>query len=164
MLLKADRLTKIANVFQDLKIKCLIPKEFGGGYITGYYDIWDNSLKDDKGLFVEPAYSLYEIVAIWNQENESKQGNGYDVATSPTRNRSKRQDRMTPRYNTWISQNNIYIGKNLYSSDEKIDTLKYPLKLVSLSYRGSYESCKGKSFLDPKKGTVLYRKDMKNIF
>ena len=35
--LKADKLTKVANVVEDKPFKFLIPQEFGGGFIKDHY-------------------------------------------------------------------------------------------------------------------------------
>lgn len=55
---------------------------------------------------------------------------------------------------------NRLIGIDIGCYDEQVDQLKYPLKLVSVSYKGNYEDCNGRSYTDPNQGwSVLYRKD-----
>lgn len=49
-------------------------------------------------------------------------------------------------------QNNRCKGIHIGCYNEEIDRLKYPLKLVSASYKGTYEECKGKSYVDPEQG------------
>ena len=49
-------------------------------------------------------------------------------------------------------QDNRYKGIQIGCGDELVDKLKYPLKLVSLSYKGTYEECKGRSYTDPDQG------------
>ena len=47
---------------------------------------------------------------------------------------------------------NRNIGRVIGDNDEKIDKLKYPLKLVSVSFRGSYEDLDKPSYGDPNQG------------
>ena len=49
-------------------------------------------------------------------------------------------------------QNNRSKGIDIGCYDHQIDQLKYPLKLVSVSYKGTYEEC-------PKKVTVIQIRD-----
>ena len=49
-------------------------------------------------------------------------------------------------------QNNRCKGIDIGCYDDQIDRLKYPLKLVSASYKGTYEDCEGKSYGDPNQG------------
>lgn len=43
-------------------------------------------------------------------------------------------------------------GIDIGCYDKDIDKLKYPLKLVSASYNGTYEDCENKSYGDPNQG------------
>ena len=45
-----------------------------------------------------------------------------------------------------------HAGIDIGCYDNQVDILKYPLKLVSASYRGDYENCKGRSYGDPEQG------------
>lgn len=54
-------------------------------------------------------------------------------------------------YNKEIS-NNRSKGIDIGCYDHQIDQLKYPLKLVSVSYKGTYEECPEKSYGDPDQG------------
>ena len=38
--------------------------------------------------------------------------------------------------------------------DNQVDKLKYPLKLVSSSYKGTYEECEMRSYGDPDQGFI----------
>lgn len=50
------------------------------------------------------------------------------------------------------------IGIGIGCYDDQIDKLKYPLKLVSVSYTGTYEDLKGRSYGDPNQGwSPIYR-------
>ena len=51
-------------------------------------------------------------------------------------------------------QENRCKGIRIGCYDKQIDKLKYPLKLVSMSFHGTYESCKGKSYSDPHQGFI----------
>jgi hypothetical protein len=50
------------------------------------------------------------------------------------------------------TDDNRSIGIDIGCYDGQIDRLKYPLKLVSTSYKGTYEECKGRSYNDPEQG------------
>ena len=43
-------------------------------------------------------------------------------------------------------------GIDIGCYDNQIDELKYPLKLVSIEFNGTYEDCKGRSYGDPNQG------------
>ena len=49
-------------------------------------------------------------------------------------------------------QNNRCKGIDIGCYDKQVDKLKYPLKLVSASYKGTYEECAGRSYGDPNQG------------
>lgn len=49
-------------------------------------------------------------------------------------------------------QNNRSKGIDIGCYDHQIDQLKYLLKLVSVSYKGTYEECPEKSYGDPDQG------------
>ena len=47
---------------------------------------------------------------------------------------------------------NRNIGIDIGCYDDQIDKLKYPLKLVSVSFKGSYEDLDNPSYRDPNQG------------
>jgi hypothetical protein len=133
--LKADKLTKVANIVEDEPFKFLIPKEFGGGFIKDNYQGYGEIGKKEDG---SPKYDVYELLALWN----SNDGEMKEIDEETDYNR----------------RNGIDIG--CYKKD--IDLLKYPLKFVSCSYNGTYEDCEGRSYGDPNQGWgKLYRSKLK---
>ena len=56
------------------------------------------------------------------------------------------------KYGNTTLQNNRCNGIDIGCYDEQVDKLKYPLKLVSASYKGTYEECAGRSYSDPNQG------------
>lgn len=63
--LKADDLTKVANIVEGKTYKFLIPKEFGGGFIKNEYQGYGRlGVKEDGN----PKYDMYELLAFWNSE------------------------------------------------------------------------------------------------
>lgn len=141
--LKADKLTKVANVVYGSSYKFLIPKEFGGGFIKDYYqDYGQLGTKVDGS----PKYDMCELIAFWNHEmlnRELKYEGDFPLM--------KEIDEYTD-YNRCL-------GIDIGCYDEDIDELKYPLKLVSPSYKGTYEDLETYSYGDPNQGFgVLKRK------
>jgi hypothetical protein len=142
--LNADKLTKVANIAYGKPFKFLIPIEFGGGFIKDVYQDYGNlGHREDE----QPKYDMYEILAFWNHEQvkgelsyegefpKMKEGDGY------------------------TSKNRI-LGIEIGCYDKDIDKLKYPLKLVSVSYKGTYEDLETCSYGDPDQGFyVTYRKE-----
>lgn len=65
--MKADNMTKVANIVTGAPFKFLIPTEFGGGYIKDYYQDYGylDLRKNNKGE-IEPKYDLHELLAVWN--------------------------------------------------------------------------------------------------
>lgn len=123
--------------------KCLIPKEFGGGFIKDrYQDYGYLGCKDDGS----PKYDMYELLAIWNAD----QSVPFENAT--VRERLKGVDFSHPMKEiNEHTDNNRLLGIAI-SANNRIAKLKYPLKLVSASYRGAYEDCEGRSYDDPEQG------------
>ena len=147
--LKADNLTKIANVQYGAPFKFLIPEEFGGGYIKDYYQDYGYLGTKEDGT---PKYDMYELLAFWNHEIVEEYGYElqYDEEEMPM---MKEIDQ-----HTFYNRN---VGINIGCYDKQIDRLKYPLKLVSCSYKGSYEDCEGRSYNDPAQGSYpLTRKNL----
>ena len=138
--LKADNLTKIANVQYGAPFKFLIPEEFGGGYIKDYYQDYGYLGTKEDGT---PKYDMYELLALWNHEIAEEHGCElrYDGEEIPM---MKEIDQ-----HTFYNRN---VGINIGCYDKQIDRLKYPLKLVSCSYKGSYEDLDTPSYGDPNQG------------
>ena len=130
---KADELTTTENVAYGTPFKFLIPKEFGGGFIKDYYqDYGELGTKEDG----EPKYDMYELLAFWNKAEDLKFDGEYPLM--------KEIDEHTD------SNRNKGIAIGCYDND--ILKLKYPLKLVSASFKGTYEDLKTCSLGDPDQG------------
>lgn len=140
--LKADDLTNVANVAYGQPFKFLIPKEFGGGFIKDKYQDYGYLGQKENG---EPKYDMYELLAFWNHELVGS-GLKYDGEFP----KMKEIDCYTDQ--------NRSLGIDIGCCKEDIDKLKYPLKLVSSSYNGTYEDLKTYSYVDPDQGFyVVYR-------
>ena len=135
--LRADKTTKRKNLTEGDSYKILIPQEFGGGFIKDTYYDYGYVFYDTK-----KEADLYGILAYWNK----CEGMIYDGDDYPTT-----MEDILNRGNTCL-QNNRRKGINIGCYDDQIDRLKYPLKLVSASYKGTYEDCEGKSYGDPDQG------------
>ena len=130
---KADNLTQIENVAYGSKFKFLIPKEFGGGFIKDtYQDYGYLGTKENN----EPKYDMYEIQAFWNDAD--------DLRFDGVKPLMKEIDEHTI--------DNRGKGINIGCYDNEILKLKYPIKLVSVSYKGTYEGLKTCSLGDPDQG------------
>ena len=130
---KADKLTAIENVAYGTKFKFLIPKEFGGGFIKDTYQDYGYLGTKEDG---EPKYDMYELLAFWNDSEHIK----YD-GEKPL---MKEIDSYTDDNRGW--------GIDIGCYDKDILKLKYPLKLVSASFKGSYEDLDTCSLGDPDQG------------
>lgn len=135
--IRADKKTKRKNLTCGDSYKILVPEEFGGGFIKDtYYDygyvFYDTDHEAD----------LYGILAYWNK----CEGMIFDGDEYP----STMKD-ILERGNTCL-QSNRHKGIKIGCYDEQIDKLKYPLKLVSASYTGTYEECEMRSYDDPDQG------------
>ncbi len=140
--LKADTLTRVANVVYGMPFKFLIPTEFGGGFIKEKYQDYGDLRTKDNG---EAKYDMFELLAFWNANEKllSKLNwAGKENGVPPPM--MKERDTYT--------DDNRSIGIDIGCYDEQIDKLKYPLKLVSASYKGTYEDCAGRSYNDPNQG------------
>ena len=146
--LKADTLTNIANVQEGAYFKFLIPKEFGGGCITDMYQGYGYLGHKLNG---DPKYDMYELLAFWNSDmifmgDYVIDSLEYDGDFNPMKEIDKYSDK------------NRHAGIHIGCYDKDIDNLKYPLKLVSIEYEGTYEDCPGRSYGDPNQGwNALYR-------
>lgn len=153
---RAENTTKRANIINGDKYKLLVPSKFGGGYISdiyhddGYILRWglDKSCKyvDSSGMIYDGALfvpaDLYGILAYWNSCDNMR----FDSTQYP-------EDMLTIlKHGLTTMDQNRYNGIKLGIRDEFVDKLLFPLKLVSVSYRGTYESCKGRSYCDPNQG------------
>lgn len=130
---KADDLTNIENVAYGKPFKFLIPKEFGGGFIKDHYQDYGHLGIKENG---EPKYDMYEIQAFWNAPDKVSYDGEFplmkEIDEYTNRNRSR--------------------GIDIGCYDREIRKLKYPLKLVSVSFKGSYEDLDSPSLGDPDQG------------
>ena len=130
---KADDLTAIENVAQGYPFKFLIPKEFGGGFIKDKYQDYGYLGTKENG---DPKDDMYELLAFWNKAEGLKYNGEFPLM--------KERDEFT--------DHNRGLGIDIGCADEKKLKLKYPLKLVSCSYKGTYEDLKTYSLSDPYQG------------
>ena len=130
--LKADKETEIKNVVYGSTFKFLIPIEFGGGFIKDkYQDYGYLGIKNG-----EPKYDMYEILAFWNAPDKVRYDGDFPLL--------KEIDQYTD------ENRNIGIDIGCYNKD--IDKLKFPLKLVSATFNGTYEDLDRPSYGDPEQG------------
>lgn len=153
--LKADTLTDVVNIAYGYPFKCLIPAEFGGGYIEDVYQDYGYLGTKEDG---SPRYDMYELLAFWNRDmirpwhadyvwNYLEYDGEFPLM--------KEIDEHT--------DHNRGIGIDIGCYDHQMHKLKYPLKLVSTSYKGSYEDCRGISYSDPEQGSYpVLREDFLN--
>ena len=137
--MRADKTTKRNNLVEGDIYKILIPQEFGGGYIKDTYFDYGYVFEYDD---TKENADLYGILAYWNK----CEGMIFDGDEYP----STMED-ILERGNICL-QNNRCKGIDIGCYDEQIDKLKYPLKLVSASYEGTYEECDMRSYGDPNQG------------
>lgn len=140
---KADKLTAIENVAYGAPFKFLIPKEFGGGFIKDkYQDYGYLGVKEDG----EAKYDMYELLAFWN-EADVKWNEDYEKPLM------KEIDRYT--------DDNRCLGIDIGCYD--MLSLKYPLKLVSASFKGTYEDLETCSLSDPDQGFFPRKRPIKRF-
>lgn len=159
--MRADMTTQRSNLITEDSYKILIPKRFGGGYIKDRY--WDYGYINHygKAVYVDANgikhkintdADLYGLVAYMNRHMDaSLWGYKNEALWSTLRNVS--DDIMDilingDTHNQDIRTKGIVIS--YYSKD--INLLEYPLKLVSASYKHSYEDCSMKSYVDTESG------------
>jgi len=130
---KADDLTAIENIAEGYPFKFLIPKEFGGGFIKDKYQDYGYLGTKENGV---AKYDMYEILAFWNKAEGLKYNGEFPLM--------KEIDEFT--------DHNRDLGIDIGCYDKDILKLKYPLKLVSCSYEGTYEDLKTCSLSDPDQG------------
>lgn len=132
--------TKIANILHGAPFKLLIPAKFGGGYIKDHYLIC-GKISDGKGN----QYDIYELLAFWNAHMPFKGRTVGDYLLSDAG-----QIPMKPV--DIFTNTNRRIGMAIACYDDQMDALDFPLKLVSWSYKGTYEDCQACSYSDPNQG------------
>lgn len=130
---KADTLTNVENIAYGAPFKFLIPQEFGGGFIKDHYQDYGYLGTKEDG---EPKYDMYELLAFWNKAEGLKFDGEYPLM--------KEIDKYTDK--------NRNLGIDIGCYDNDILKLKYPLKLVSASFDGTYEDLDNPSFGDPDQG------------
>jgi hypothetical protein len=137
--LRADKTTKRNNLTDGDRYKILIPQEFGGGYIKDTYYDYGKIFEYDN---TRPTADLYGILAYWNKcEGMIFDGDEYPSTMRDTLERGRT-----------CETSNRYKGICIGCYKKDIDKLKYPLKLVSASYKGTYEECEMISYDDPNQG------------
>ena len=139
---KADNLTAIENVACGTSFKFLIPKEFGGGFIKDKYQDYGYLGTKENG---EPKYDMYELLAFWNKADGLKYNDEPPLM--------KEIDEYT--------DDNRDKGIDIGCYDSQIFKLKYPLKLVSASFKGTYEDLKSFSIGDPDQGFYSRKRGQK---
>ncbi len=146
--LRANVDTEKANIACGDKFACLIPKEFGGGYIEDIYQDYGNLGTKEDG---SPKYDLYELLAFWNRDAKY---NGKTIGDYLNYNGEFPNLKETDEF----TDANRSMGIDIGCYDRQIDRLKYPLKLVSVSYakNHTYEDCPYKSFRDTEQGFCSY--------
>ncbi len=168
--LKADDLTNVENIVCGKPFKLLIPQKFGGGYIKDYYQDYGRVGYKLDGT---ERYDIYELLAFWNAEMVIQSDiRTFDVAQCEyTIHKAGTKVRDILKYDGEFpsmkeidkyTDHNRYVGIAIGCYNEQVDKLEYPPKLVSASYKGSYEDCHGKSYGDPNQGwTPRYRNQRK---
>ena len=146
--MKADTLTNTANILEGAAFKFLITKEYGGGFIKDYYQDYGYLGHDNE----QHEYDMYELLAFWNQNALYKSGRVKDyLQFNGDFPKMKKIDQYTA--------DNRTIGINIGCYNYDINLLRYPLKLVSCTYKGTYEDCKGRSYNDPEQGWIAIKRD-----
>ena len=131
---KADSLTEIENVAYDTSFKFLIPIEFGGGFVKDKYRDYGRLGVKENG---DEKYDMYELLAFWNNadvewDKDYEKPSMKEIDQYTDKNRNK--------------------GISIGCYDNEILKLKYPLKLVSVSFKGTYEDLSTCSLGDPDQG------------
>lgn len=121
-----------------------MPVLFGGGYIEDLYNGYGLMGCRENG---SPEYDLYELLAFWNKDTKY---NGKTIGDY------LKYDGEFPnlKETDGFTDANRSMGIDIGCYDRQIDRLKYPLKLVSVSYakNHTYEDCPYKSFKDTEQG------------
>ena len=135
----ADKETNIENIAYGKTFKFLIPKEFGGGFIEDNYQDYGYLGTKKDGT---PKYDMYELLAFWNY---------FDQESKNTILRYKGKYPVMKEIDIDTNYNRD-IGINIGCYDKDIEQLKYPLKLVSISCKLSYEEVDMPSYGVPDQG------------
>ena len=135
---RADNTTRQTNLVQGDTFKILIPQEFGGGFIKGKYGGYGDCITKE-GI----EYDVYELLAFWN-EMDLKGRFNMDLRFDGERP-------LVPSHSGYTQHNRSY-GIDVGCYDAQQARLKYPLKLVSASYKGTYEDCGDFSRMDGDQG------------
>ena len=155
--LRADRETRRNNLTMGDSYKILVPKVFGGGYIKDkYFDYGYINYNKDTAVYVDGKgvkhsldgiqADLYGVLAYWNNPIKfADLRNSYGTKDMPEMMR-------IICFGETLNQGNRCEGIEIGCYDEQVDKLVYPLKLVSASYKGTYEECDGRSYGDPNQG------------
>lgn len=123
----------VENIVYGRPFKFLIPKEFGGGFIIDkYQDYGCLGINEDRN----EKHDMYELLAFWNRPDLVK----YNGDFNPMKEIDEHTD------------HNRGIGINIGCGSDEIDKLKYPLKLVSVDFEGTYEDINKPSYGDPDQG------------
>lgn len=146
--LKADELTSVANIAYGQPFKFLIPKEFGGGFIKDKYQDYRYLGKKEDGT---PKYDMYELLAFWNKDMRIPFGESHELVLGDLEFDDNINWNMKEIDKYTAHNRSIGIDVGCYNS--QIDKLKYPLKLVSASFKGCYEDIDKPSYEDPNQGS-----------
>lgn len=163
--MRADMCTQRSNLTYGDSYKILIPKELGGGYIKDKY--WDYGRinaeefncavyvdENNKKHKIEGEHDLYGLLAYMNRHTTihpcCERFEGFDAL-----NKNVGDDIMDIiRNGNTRGQDIRMIGIDIGCYDKEINSLKYPLKLVSVSFKGTYEDCDMISYGDDDQGFV----------
>lgn len=156
---RAENTTHRSNLTYGDKYKILVPEEFGGGFIKDIYYDYGYVFKNNEsyggyftanGDWYSPSFfgecDLYGILAWWN--------GCHDLLFEGNKKPETMEEIL--KYGCTCYDKNRASGINIGCYDSQIDSLKYPLKLVSVSYKKTYEECKGNSYCDPNQGFGKY--------
>lgn len=111
------------------KVKVLVPKEFGGGRIISIYT-GGGMAKDARSLAL---FNLYGVLAYWNGCKDMEYcGEGRPVHIKDILDRGFTED-----------AGNICRGIEAGFFEAQMESLPYPLKLVSVYCPKTYEDCPG---------------------
>ena len=117
------------ELMEGQPFKMLIPLEFGGGSIQSTYDDYGNFTISNM------MFDLYEILAFWNQPQSVTVGEPVMFGVrSANEYLAEGVD---------LTTHNRNIGIDIGCYDKDAAKLKYPLRLVSPSFMGTYESLDG---------------------
>lgn len=153
--LRADKTTRRKNLTMGDSYKILVPEEYGGGYIKDkYYDYgyinYDGGAYyvDDNGkkYELENKSDLYGVLAYWSV------GSKYRASLSEKFNDSRPMMLKILVDGNTCEQDIRCAGIDIGCYDHQVDALDFPLKLVSASYKGTYEECDSRSYSDPDQG------------